>query len=52
VTKLDIFVDEVIFLFDFLEIGMNLRGKRVIMTPQFNLPRKLIINGRNITCAT
>jgi hypothetical protein len=37
-TKLNIFIDKIVLLFDFFEVSMNLRREGVIMTPELDLP--------------
>lgn len=50
--QFDILLDEIVLALDRFQILPNLRRERVIMRPQINLPRELIINRRNVTRAS
>lgn len=43
-AKLDVFIDEIILLFDLLQVGMDFWRERIVVRPQLDLPRELIVD--------
>lgn len=47
-SELDVLVDEIVFLFDILEIAPDFRRVGVIMGPGSDMPGKLVVDTRHV----